>query len=100
MKAGDLHQLTLRWPIEHSESKRLSLRESTMNTSDHIVFVIDDDRAVCKSLGRLLRTAGHTTETFGSLTEFLSREFYSGGGCFVLDVCLTEMSGLEARQKL
>ncbi len=71
-----------------------------MNTSDHIVFVIDDDRAVCKSLGRLLRAAGHTTETFGSLTDFLSREYYSGGGCFVLDVCLTEMSGLEVRQKL
>ena len=71
-----------------------------MNTSDHIVFVIDDDRSVCKSLGRLLRTAGHPTETFGSLTDFMSREYYSGAGCFVLDVCLPEMSGLEAIQKL
>ena len=71
-----------------------------MNTSDHIVFVIDDDRSVCKSLGRLLRTAGHPAETFGSLTHFMSREYYSGAGCFVLDVCLPEMSGLEAIQKL
>ena len=71
-----------------------------MNTSDHIVFVIDDDRSVCKSLARLLGTAGHPTETFGSITNFMSREFYSGPGSFLLDVCLPEMSGLEATQKL
>jgi FixJ family two-component response regulator len=71
-----------------------------MNANDHIVFVIDDDPAVCKSLERLLRTAGHATETFGSLTDFLSREYYRGAGCFVLDVCLPDISGLEASQKL
>ena len=71
-----------------------------MNASGHVVFVIDDDQSVCKSLERLLRTAGHPTETFGSLTAFMSREFYSGAGCFVLDVRLPEVSGLEATQKL
>ena len=71
-----------------------------MNANDPIVFVIDDDPAVCKSLERLLRTAGHATETFGSLTDFLSREYYRGAGCFVLDVCLPEISGLEASQRL
>jgi len=71
-----------------------------MNTNNHIVFVIDDDQSVCKSLGRLLRTAGHPAETFGSLTDFMSREYYRGAGCFVMDVCLPEMSGLEASRKL
>jgi len=71
-----------------------------MTTSDHIVFVIDDDPSVCKSLARLLGTAGHATETFESIAHFMSRAFYSGPGCFLLDVCLPEMSGLEATQKL
>ena len=71
-----------------------------MDASDHVVFVIDDDRSVCKSLGRLLRTVGHPTETFGSLTDFMSREYYSGAGCLVVDVYLPEVSGLEASQKL
>ena len=71
-----------------------------MNTNDHIVFVVDDDQSICKSFGRLLRTAGHPTETFGSLTDFLGREPYGGAGCLVLDVCLPEMSGLDASQKL
>jgi FixJ family two-component response regulator len=30
----------------------------------------------------------------------MSREYYSGAGCFVLDVRLAEVSGLEASQKL
>src|SRR5690349_16646098 len=71
-----------------------------MDTSDHIVFVIDDDQLVGKSLARLLRTAGHPTETFVSIANFISRAFYSGPGCFVLDVCLPEMSGLEGTEKL
>jgi FixJ family two-component response regulator len=71
-----------------------------VNTSDYIVFVIDDDQSVCRSLARLLSAAGHPTETFGSLTGFLSREYYAGAGCFVMDMCLPEMSGLEATRKL
>ena len=71
-----------------------------MNTSDHIVFVIDDDQSLGKSLARLLRIYGHPTETFDSIAHFMSRAFYSGPGCFLLDVRLPEMSGLEATQKL
>ena len=71
-----------------------------MTTSDHIVFVIDDDPLVGKSLARLLRIHGHPTETFESIAHFMSRALYSGPGCFLLDVRLPEMSGLEATQKL
>ena len=55
---------------------------------------------VCKSLARLLRIHGHPTETFESIAHFMSRALYSGPGCFLLDVRLPEMSGLEATQTL
>jgi len=71
-----------------------------VNADDPIVFVVDDDASVRKSLQRLLRTAGYPTETFGSFTDFLSREHHSGGGCLVLDVHLPEISGLDASAKL
>ena len=57
-----------------------------MNADDSIVFVVDDDPSIRKSLERLLRTAGYSTETFGSVTDFLSRKHHSGAGCLVLDV--------------
>jgi FixJ family two-component response regulator len=71
-----------------------------VNADDSIVFVVDDDPSVRKSLQRLLRTAGFSTETFGSVTDFLSREHHSGAGCLVMDVCLPEISGLEAGERL
>lgn len=71
-----------------------------MNADDSIVFVVDDDPSVRRSLQRLLRTAGYPTETFGSVADFLSREHHSGAGCLVLDVRLPEISGLEASEKL
>jgi len=71
-----------------------------VNADDSIVFVVDDDPSVRRSLQRLLRTAGYPTETFGSVADFLSREHHSGAGCLVLDVRLPEISGLEASEKL
>ncbi len=65
-----------------------------------IVFVVDDDASVRKSLGRLLRTAGYPTETFASVPDFLSREHHCGAGCLVMDVRMPEVSGLEAGEKL
>jgi FixJ family two-component response regulator len=71
-----------------------------VNTDEAIVFVVDDDPSVRRSLERLLRTAGYPTETFESVPDFLRREHHDGGGCLVLDLCLPEVSGLDAREKL
>jgi FixJ family two-component response regulator len=50
-----------------------------------IVFIIDDDASVRKSLSRLLRSAGFEAETFATAELFLEREHYDGIGCLVLD---------------
>jgi DNA-binding response OmpR family regulator len=47
-----------------------------MMTPTATVFVIDDDKAVRKSLGRLLGAAHYRIELFKSASEFLSRSAY------------------------
>ena len=65
-----------------------------------IVFVVDDDPSVRKSLGRLLKTAGYLAETFASAGEFMRRDAYPGPSCLVLDVQLPDLNGLELQQTL
>jgi FixJ family two-component response regulator len=64
------------------------------------VFVIDDDASVRKSLSRLLRSAGYTTETFASAEEFLGRDHYNGIGCLLLDVQMPGLSGIGLQKEL
>ena len=49
-----------------------------MMTSSAMVFVIDDDEAVRKSLGRLLGAAHYRIELFKSASEFLWRSTHPG----------------------
>jgi FixJ family two-component response regulator len=65
-----------------------------------IIFIIDDDVSVRKSLSRLLRSAGYTTETFASAKEFLGRDPYNGVGCLLLDVQMPELSGMGLQKEL
>jgi len=51
-----------------------------MPLGPHTVFVVDDDESVRKSLGRLLKSDGHTVEAFASASEFLQRDHFDGGG--------------------
>jgi FixJ family two-component response regulator len=71
-----------------------------MTDAAPIVFVVDDDPSVRKSLGRLLKSAGYRVETFASAREFLRRGEHPSPGCVVLDVQLPELNGLELQQKL
>jgi FixJ family two-component response regulator len=66
-----------------------------------IVYVVDDDASVRKSLARLLRAAGHQAQTFASPAEFLDR-CHAGplAGCAVFDVQMPGVSGLELQQAL
>jgi FixJ family two-component response regulator len=69
-------------------------------TLDPTVFVIDDDASVRKSLSRLLRSAGYTTETFASAEEFLRREHFNGIGCLLLDVQMPGLTGMDMQEEL
>jgi FixJ family two-component response regulator len=65
-----------------------------------VVFVVDDDETVRKSLGSLLRSAGLNVETFASAQEFLAEPRADAPGCLVLDVRLPGLSGLELQRRL
>jgi FixJ family two-component response regulator len=65
-----------------------------------MVFVVDDDPSVRRSLTRLLGSAGYTVEAFASAKEFLAREPYAGPCCVVLDVRMPGLSGLDLQETL
>jgi len=65
-----------------------------------VVYVVDDDESVRRSLKRLLAAAGLNVETFPSAADFLSFDLYDRPGCLVLDVSMPGMTGLELQKKL
>jgi len=69
-------------------------------TSTPIVFVIDDDASVRKSLQRLLDTAHYETELFQSAAEFLSRPAHPGPSCVIVDVRMPELNGIDFQKAL
>ena len=71
-----------------------------MTENRPIVFVVDDEPAICLSLQRLLRSVGLEAQTFPSAQEFLGVKHPDGPGCLVLDVRLPGLSGLDLQQEL
>lgn len=65
-----------------------------------VVFVIDDDESVCRSLRRLMKSVGLNVRTFTSAKDFLNQGCQNVPGCLVLDVRMPGMSGLELQKRL
>jgi two-component system, LuxR family, response regulator FixJ len=65
-----------------------------------MVFVIDDDESVRKSLARLLDAARYKTELFKSASEFLSRSAYPGPSCVIVDVKMPGLNGIAFQEAL
>ncbi len=64
------------------------------------IFVVDDDDAMRRALGKLLNTVGYKTALFALPSEFLARFKADEPGCLILDIRMPEMSGLEVQQQL
>lgn len=71
-----------------------------MNEQDAIIYLVDDDDAMRRSLAYLLDSAGWRTQALASGREFL--DSYDGHvpGCLVLDVMMPLMGGMEVQQSL
>lgn len=65
-----------------------------------VVFVVDDDLSVRKSVELLIRCAGWQARTFGSAEEFLACSRALVPSCLVLDVSLPDLNGLELQRQL
>jgi FixJ family two-component response regulator len=71
-----------------------------MSAQPGTVFIVDDDPDVCRALGRLLRSAGYATRTFGCATDFLIDHEPEPAGCILLDLAMPDLNGLELQQRL
>ena len=71
-----------------------------MENAAHIIYVVDDDVSVRRSLSRLIRSADLTAHTFASAGEFLESVPPESEGCLILDVRMSGTSGFELQEKL
>jgi FixJ family two-component response regulator len=70
------------------------------NLEKSIVFIVDDDPLVGKSVSNLLRSVGLQTRICGSASEFLQEKRPPLPSCLVLDVRLPGVGGLEFQADL
>jgi FixJ family two-component response regulator len=71
-----------------------------MKDANPVVFVVDDDPSIRKSMDRLLRSAGLEVRTFESTDEFQRIERPDAPACLVLDIRMPGKSGLDFQREL
>ena len=71
-----------------------------MIVSSGLVFVIDDDESIRKSLKRLLDAAYYRTELFKSASDFLCVAPYQGPSCVIVDVKMPGLDGIAFQEAL
>ena len=65
-----------------------------------LVFVVDDDPAIRRSVARLLRQFGYDSLLFPSAGAFANHSDFDGAVCILLDIDLSDGSGLDLRHRL
>jgi FixJ family two-component response regulator len=71
-----------------------------MNRVASMIFIVDDDPSVRKSLTRVMTSAGYAVEAFASARDFLTRTPFVGPCCLVLDVRMPGLTGLDLQEAL
>jgi FixJ family two-component response regulator len=65
-----------------------------------VVYVVDDDPSVRRSVQRLLAAADYQVTAFASGREFVDAYDGNAPGCLLLDQCLPDASGLDLLERL
>lgn len=71
-----------------------------MSHTTEIIYIVDDDEALCKALRWLLESVDLKVETFNSALDFLSAYQSNWRGCLLIDIRMPFMSGLQLQEKL
>ena len=64
------------------------------------VYLVDDEEVIRRSLGVMLKLAGHDCIGFGSGAELLAEVDRLAPGCILLDVRMPDMDGIEVQRQL
>ena len=70
-----------------------------MNNS-HGIIVVEDDASMSQALERLLKAAGWRPRMFDSAEALLDSNSAGEADCFIFDIELPGLSGLELRSRL
>ncbi len=65
-----------------------------------MVYVVDDDVSVRRSMARLLKSHGFAVEPLACAEDFLALSHYATPSCLVLDVRMPGLNGLELQEKM
>ena len=68
--------------------------------SERIIHLVDDDEAIRRSAGFMLKTSGYKVSSYTSGIELLKEAKELQPGCILLDVRMPEMDGLQVQQAL
>ena len=72
----------------------------SINKTDSVVYVVDDEFAVRDSLTLLVESNGQAVRSFASAEAFLNDYSPDQPGCLLLDIRMPTMSGLELQDEL
>ena len=65
-----------------------------------VVHLVDDDAAIRRSVGFMLKTSWHQVQSYESGAELLKSGSQLEPGCILLDIRMPEMDGLQVQQAL
>ena len=65
-----------------------------------LVFVVDDNPSMLRGIGRLLREYGFASRLFETGNALLRDGSFDGALCLILDINLSDGSGIELRHRL
>jgi len=71
-----------------------------VDSPEHVVFILDDDRGVCDALTTLLSSYDIRSVAFHSAAEYKAYPKPDIPACLLLDVCLPDINGLELQSQL
>ncbi|OAN53371.1 response regulator transcription factor [Sphingobium sp. TCM1] len=69
-------------------------------TERRMIHIVDDEEAIRRSAGFMLKTSGFTVASYASGVSFLREVRHAEPGCILLDVRMPDMDGLEVQQAL
>lgn len=71
-----------------------------MHNQTSVIYIVDDDPALCKALRWLLESVNLKIEAYHSAMDFLKAYQLTWQGCLLIDIRMPLMSGLQLQQKL